>query len=268
MPKPRVMTHNVASLDGRLTIGPGVLLLHGDERWDSVVAAGDAYDRLRREFDPDAILEGSGSFVVDDGSPPRHAEPPVAIDGMLHRDYLPAEVVERPDLRGWFVVVDGRGRVRWQFKEYPDPDWSGWHLLVLACARTPAGYLGYLQGERIPYLVTGDDRVDLAAALERLSERLGVHRVLATGGGRLGGALLRAGLIDEVSLEMAPALIGGDATPALFDGPPLTADEWPARLEVTDLRLEDGRLELRARVVSDSAARDRADVELTGVGAP
>ena len=45
MPRPWVLAHNIASLDGRVTIGPGVLLLHGDERWSAVVEA----DRLRLE---------------------------------------------------------------------------------------------------------------------------------------------------------------------------------------------------------------------------
>ena len=36
---PRVITHNVSSLDGRLSL-PGVLLLHGDQRWSAI--AGDA----------------------------------------------------------------------------------------------------------------------------------------------------------------------------------------------------------------------------------
>ena len=244
--RPRLIAHNVASLDGRLTLAPGVLLLHGNERWTSAIGGGDAYVRLRRELEPDAILEGSGSFVVEGETPSPLPEPPAAADP--DGDFLPPEVVERDGHRGWFVVVDGRGRVRWQFKEYPDPDWAGWHLLVLVCARTPAAYEAYLRREGIPYIVSGDAQVDLATALEQLADRLGVERVLSTGGSRLHGALLRADLIDEVSLELGPALIGGDGTPALFGGPPLAGNEWPARLEVADVRFEDGRILVRAQV--------------------
>jgi hypothetical protein len=42
---------------------------------------------------------------------------------------------------------DGRGRVRWQFKEFPDPAWSGWLLLALVCAATPASYLAGLRAD-------------------------------------------------------------------------------------------------------------------------
>jgi riboflavin biosynthesis pyrimidine reductase len=249
MTRPTVLAHNVASLDGRLTIAPRVLLLTGDERWSAIAGATDGYSRLMREYAPDAILEGSGSFVMDAETWTTGADP--AAGGMAQpgEDFLPSSVTGRPGHRGWFTVVDGRGRVRWGFKEYPDPSWAGWHLLVLVCARTPAAYVAYLREEKIPYLVAGDGRVDLALALEKLGDKLRVRRVLSTAGGRLGGALLRAGLIDEIDLELLPALIGGDATPALFDARPLAPDEQPSRIQVTDLGLRHGHITVRARVV-------------------
>lgn len=262
MTRPWVVVHNQASLDGRVTIAPNVLLLEGDERWTALGGADDAYAELRREYDPDAILEGSGSFVVEGQALAPHVTVPVEHAAALHADFLPASVVDRIGHRGWFVVVDGRGRVRWQFKEYPDPAWSGWHLLVLTCAATPAGYLAFLREEGIPYLVVGDERVDLGRALQRLGDRLGVRRVLSTGGGRLHGALLRDGLVDEVDLELAPALIGGDATPTLFDGRPMAADEWPTWLEITELDSDGGRLHLRARVRGHEREPERVEEQI------
>ena len=36
MARPRVVTSSVASVDGRVTVALGVLLLHGDDRWSSI----------------------------------------------------------------------------------------------------------------------------------------------------------------------------------------------------------------------------------------
>ena len=89
MPRPWVLAHNIASLDGRVTIVPGVLLLHGDERWSAVVGDGDPYAKLRDELSPDAILEGSCSFIVDDEGLAEPASVRAAEDPELAADFLP-----------------------------------------------------------------------------------------------------------------------------------------------------------------------------------
>jgi len=167
----------------------------------------------------------------------------------LYQDFLPQAIVNRPGHRGWFTAVDGRGRIRWFYKEYPDEAWQGWHLLVLVAHHTPPEYLAYLQREEIPYLVAGEGHVDLGLALEKMKARLGVTCVLSTAGGKLNGALLRAGLVDEMNVEFLPAVIGGFETPSLFDSPALERDELPARLELISAQAQvGGRVWLRYRV--------------------
>lgn len=236
MPRPRLITHNVASLDGRLTIGPGVLLMGGDERWQAIAGDGDGYRDVMARHEPQAVLEGSGSFVSEDAEPTPWPEASGA--GEHHGHFLPADVV---DVRGrrWFTVVDGRGRIRWQFKEFPDPEWAGWHLLVLVAESTPAEYLAYLRGEAIPYLVVGSSGVDLPTAVETLGRELGVEVIVSTGGGRLNGALLRAGLVDRIEVEILPAVIGSTGTPALFDAPPLGPADTPTRLRPAEVSTTD-----------------------------
>jgi 2,5-diamino-6-(ribosylamino)-4(3H)-pyrimidinone 5'-phosphate reductase len=122
--------------------------------------------------------------------------------------------------------------------------------LVLVAHQTPVEYLAYLQREKIPYLVAGEERVDLHAALEKLGAQLGVTCVVSTAGGKLNGALLRAGLVDEISIEFFPAVIGGFETPSLFDSPALKPDEWPTRLKLISAQVQvEGRVGLRYEVV-------------------
>jgi 2,5-diamino-6-(ribosylamino)-4(3H)-pyrimidinone 5'-phosphate reductase len=249
--KPRVIMHSVVSVDGRLTTAPGVLLLFGDPRWTAVAGDGsDVYPRLMAEHQPGALLEGSGSLVVEGVQP--EALPPFEGDtAALYADFLPEEVVNVPG-RKWFAVVDGRGRVRGWMKEYPGEEWAGWHLLVLVCRSTPPEYLAHLRAEGLPYLVAGEARVDLAAALGKLAEQLGVATVVSTAGGKLNGALLRAGLVDAVSLDVFPAIIGGTDTPALADGPALGPEESPMKLALkTCESREDGHLWLKYDAVKE-----------------
>jgi riboflavin biosynthesis pyrimidine reductase len=140
------------------------------------------------------------------------------------------------------------------YKEFPDEAWKGWHLLLLVSHHTPPEYLAYLQREDIPYLVAGAERVDLGLAMEKLASQLGVTCVLSTAGGKLNGALLRAGLVDEIHIEFFPAVIGGSNTPSLFDSPALKPDEWPTRLRLICAEVQaEGRVSLRYEVIPESA---------------
>ncbi|GAB2631425.1 dihydrofolate reductase family protein [Nocardia goodfellowii] len=224
MQRPRVITHNVVSVDGRLAVSPRTLLML-DERWPE---GGDGYLDILRRHQPQVLLEGSGSLVTDDQRP--EPLPPAELPPhVLGTDYLPAEVRAKASA-GWFVVPDSRGRVRWTYKEFPGDDMAGWHLLVLVAVATPLRYLAYLRREQIPYLVVGRRHVDLTAALKVLRARFAVDTVVATGGARLGGALLRAGLIDEIETEIVPIAVGGTRTPMMFTAPDLDRTTRPTRM--------------------------------------
>lgn len=96
------------------------------------------------------------------------------------------------------AVVDGRGRVgAWQAL-LDAGYWS--RVVAVHAAGTPPRDHG------LPEIVAGSDRVDLAAMLLTLRERFGADVVRVDSGGALNGALLDAGLVDEISLLVHPAL--------------------------------------------------------------
>jgi 2,5-diamino-6-(ribosylamino)-4(3H)-pyrimidinone 5'-phosphate reductase len=248
--RPRVVVFGEASLDGRITLAPDVLLLFGDARWPACGET-NAQERLIRLHAPQALLEGSGSFVLEGAEP--EPLPPAKSAGTARRDFVPGDIAARDGFRGWFVVVDGRGRVRWSYTGEPGreaPGSEGWHLLVLVSDGTPSEYLAYLEREHVPYLVAGSGPVDLRLALEKLAQ-LGVKTLLATSPGKLGNALLRAGCVDEIDLDVLPAVIGGAGTPTLFAGPELGPDEHPTRLRLLSAESEAaGRVLLRYEVAA------------------
>ena len=248
--RPRVVAHNVASVDGRLAISPGVLLMF-DERWPTY--AGSTYADIMSRHHPQVILEGSGSLVVE-GQVPEPLPPAGEGADVLLADYLPPGVLARAT-KGWLAVVDSRGRIRWLYKEYPDEEWAGWHVLVLVSRSTPLAYLAYLRREEIPYLVVGDERVDLRRAMSTLAESLGARTVVSSAGARLNGAMLRAGLLDEIEVEVVPIAIGGTTTPALFTTSDLAPDDAPTPLSLLAATgLGEGRVLLRYAVRAGTPA--------------
>jgi riboflavin biosynthesis pyrimidine reductase len=254
MTRPKVIVHSSASIDGRIAISRDRPLLFGDERWQAIEKTGGpapfpVFNWLKASLKPQATLEGSNSFVAE-GTEPDPLPPFEGDTDALYQDYLPERVLNRPEHQGWFMAVDGRGRIRWMYKDgYPEEGWQGWHALSLVGHHTPAAYLAYLQREEIPYLVAGNGPVDLALALEKMHAKLGVSCLLVTSGGTLGGALVRAGLVDEINVEFLPAIIGGFDTPSLFAAPVLKPDEMPVRLTPISAQVQaDGRVWLRYAV--------------------
>ncbi|MFG2089697.1 MULTISPECIES: dihydrofolate reductase family protein [unclassified Spirillospora] len=89
----------------------------------------------------------------------------------------------------------------------------------------------------------GEDDVDLPAAVRTLREDLGYERLLCEGGPSLATALIRASLVDELCLNIAPTLLGGPGHTRLLDG---LRTEVP--LDPTALYLDEGVLFVRYRL--------------------
>ena len=79
-------------------------------------------------------------------------------------------------------------------------------------------YLETLRTLGISWIAAGTERIDLPEAMELLHERFGVERLAIVGGGHICGGFLEAGLIDEVSIMVAPGIDGRKGQTAVFDG--------------------------------------------------
>ena len=95
--------------------------------------------------------------------------------------------------------------------------------------------------------VTVEPIASLPEAMRVLRERYGVELVLCEGGPTRFGALLRAGVVDELFLTLSPLLAGGGSALSITAGPVF---ESPARLSLRSVYEREGTLFLRYAVSS------------------
>ena len=162
-----------------------------------------------------------------------------------------SEVLPRADwfaqreAKAWGIFLDAHGKAVWERR-----DIGGDPILVILTEQVPDSHLAGLRGEGISYIFAGKTEVDLARAFETLHGELGIKNLLIEGGGGANGAVLRAGLIDEISLVVSAAIDGSSGAPTVFNSG--DADLGPApieRMELTSHKvLEGGAVWLRYKL--------------------
>jgi riboflavin biosynthesis pyrimidine reductase len=200
--KPHVICHMVSSVDGRIL----------GSRWRPASNRdGGLFERLHDQLGGDAWLVGR-----------------VTGKEFSKRESYPAQASKTWPREHWIakrgaavygVALDAQGKIAWGRS-----DIGGDPIVVLLTEQVSDAHLEGLRSEGISYLFAGKEQLDLALALELLNRELGIKRLLLEGGGGSNGSFLRAGLVDEVSLAIQPALDGAKGAPNIFDSTPAEAD--------------------------------------------
>lgn len=151
-------------------------------------------------------------------------------------------VAEESD--AYMVATDTSGRLCWNSNRIDDVP-----LVCIASEKAPAEYFEMLREQGISWIAVGEERIDLNRAMETLYSRFRVRRLALLGGGHINGGFLEAGLIDEVSLLLAPGIDGRKGGISLFDGiGDASRIPVPLRLEHVE-RLDNDVLWLRYRTI-------------------
>jgi riboflavin biosynthesis pyrimidine reductase len=125
-----------------------------------------------------------------------------------------ADFVARDDAPSYAIAIDPSGKLRWE-----SPSIDEEHVVTVLAEKVSDHYLAFLREKGVSYLFGGKDRIDLAAVLRKLRRHFGIRRLLLEGGGKINGSFLAAGLVDELSILVAPVADGSVGTPTLFDAP-------------------------------------------------
>ncbi len=211
--RPWVRSKIAASLDG------GTALENGVSQWITGAAA--RHDVQHWRARACAVLTGIGTVLADDPQ-------------MNVRDFETGRMPLR-------VVLDSQLRLPPDARILQD----GGVLIVCRNDSVPQADILRQAGAEILALPGGDGLTDLPALLAVLAQRE-INELHVEAGSGVNGAMLRAGLIDELLLYLAPTLLGSAAR-GLFDFPALTGMSQRTNLDILALDKVGQDIRVRAR---------------------
>ena len=229
--KPHVICHMMVSLDGRIHPSRYTASPDGNRQdWTKV------YEDVHAALAGDAWLVGRVTMAeMSKGTP----HPPV-VAGKVAR---PHHFAKR-DAGSYAIAFDRSGKLH-----FAKADVGGDHVVVLLGPDVPDVHLAELAGDGISYIVAPDQAMEPRPLLELLGRELGIRRVLLEGGGNVNGSLLAAGVVDEVSLVVAPAIDGAIGITGPFEVPEAAGLAGKVRLRFAGSEaLPHGAVQLRYTV--------------------
>ena len=203
MDRPYIICHMSTSLDGKIT-GPYMDTPEAESVFEE-------YERINQFYHPQAWI--NGRVTVDENFTfYEKPELPKNTPAISHDDYVAVSNAEN-----YIVAADPIGRLGWKqnYVEYAGRPKA--YVIEILTEQVSDAYLAFLQIKKISYIFAGTDMIDFAAAVKKLKALFGIEKLKLSGGGVLNWSFAQAGLIDELSLIIAPVADGAADTPTLFE---------------------------------------------------
>lgn len=205
--KPYVILNAAMTLDGKIATQTGSSNISGKEDLERV-------HKLRKECD--AIMVGIGTVLADDPRLTVHkidAKPEdnpvrVVVDSKC-RTPIAARITNK-DAR---TIIAGANEYKYDF-------------MVSDRYET-------FKKRGVDFFFSGDKRVDLSLLMSYLHEE-GINKLMLEGGATLNFSMIKAGLIDEIRICVAPMVVGGANAKTFFDGEGFDLMDDAVKLELTD----------------------------------
>lgn len=188
--RPYIICHMIASLDGSLHLSRCSTSPDGDRAaWSS------HYEQIHGTLAGDGWLVGRVTMAEMSKAKAHPPKDPAEVDRRRN--------IAKRDAKSYAFALDPSGKLH-----FDGPDIGGDAVVVLLGAGVPDSHLAELAADGVSYLVSDDPVIDLPHMLERIAEEFGIGRLLVEGGAVVCGSFLAAGLADELSLLVVPALDG------------------------------------------------------------
>jgi len=160
------------------------------------------------------------------------------------------DFVARQPAKTYAVVIDPSGKCFWDTNMV-----STEHVIEVLSEKVSSGYLEHLRSKNVSYIFAGRQELDLDLAVRKLYRLFGIQKLRIDGGGHVNGSFLKAGLIDEFSLVLAPVADGTIGAPTVFEAEPGYGNRKATQFSIKSVeRIYEDFLWIRYLVLKDGKA--------------
>lgn len=226
MNKPYVICHMLTALDGKI-----------DGSFFGAPECGPAsraYGDIRGFYGCQATLYGT-TTMLGGYSEGLAGELPPADNSYPKEDYI-----AHSEVQNYIVSVDPKGILGWTSRYIEKKGRPKAHVIEALTEEVSEDYLAYLRKFDISYVFAGRKQLDCRVLLEKLYRMFSIEKLMVAGGGLMNWSFVQEGLLDELSLVIAPVADGNTTSVSIFEKSDFLPAREPAAFELKEVKQLEG----------------------------
>lgn len=192
MNKPYVIIHTHTAIDGNIDVMNLQVFEEASRQYQEL-----SLDPNKQQFDIQGYLNGKTSTEnnitfykkpkLDENAPP-----------VPEGDY-----VADAHASMYYLSIDPRGELAFEENTY---EYGGIpsHIIEVLTEQASNAYKDFLRKKKISYIISGQDQIDYEVMPDKFYNLFNMKRMMVGGGGTINWSFIQNGLVDEISVILAP----------------------------------------------------------------
>lgn len=192
MQKPYVIIHTHTSIDGNLDIMDLREFEEASRQYQEL-----SLDPEKQQFGIQGYLNGK-TTTEDNMTFYKKPKLDENVAPVLEGDY-----VAIPDAPMYYLAMDTRGELAFEENTFGYGGVPS-HIVVVLTEQVSNAYKDFLRKKKISYIIAGKDQIDYDVMLDKFYNLFHIKRMMVGGGGTINWSMVQNGLVDEISVILAP----------------------------------------------------------------
>lgn len=221
MQKPYIIIHTHTAIDGNIDIMDVKEFEEASRQYQEL-----SLDPEKQQFDVQGYLNGKTS-TEDNITFYKKPDLDENAETVPEGDYVAVD-----DAPMYYLGMDTRGELAFAENTFGYGGVSS-HVVIALTERVPNAYKAFLREKKISYVIAGKEQIDYNIMLDKFYNLFNIKRMMLGGGGTINWSFIQNGLVDEISMILAP-IANGDPNGNRF----FTAKEPYSSIEPAAFKLE------------------------------